>query len=189
MTQTGYLFLGLTVIVGVLTAVLAFAILKIFAAARTVTRRDQALGTETAFMATAMEDAIQTLRSQERAMKARAEASERLSDEIISSMTSGLLVVSQSGDVRTINPAGRRLLGLHETGDVGGLEQVLRYAPSLRGIIEECATTGRAIVRRAVPLTPGAPGATHIGVTVSPVRDEGGHTYGAICLASSSTSR
>ena len=182
MTQTGYLFLGLTVIVGVLAAVLAFAVLKIFAAARTVTRRDQALGTETAFMATAMEDAIQTLRSQERAMKARAEASERLSDEIISSMTSGLLVVSQAGEVRTINPAGRRLLGLNETGDFGDLQQVLRYAPSLRGIIEECATTGRAIVRRAVPLTPGAPGATHIGVTASPVRDDGGHTYGAICL-------
>lgn len=182
MTQTGYLFLGLTAIVAVMAAVLAFAILKIFAAARTVTRRDQALGTETAFMATAMEDAIQTLRSQERAMKARAEASERLSDEIISSMTSGLLVVSQSGDVRTINPAGRRLLGLNETGELGDLEQVLRYAPSLRGLIEECATTGRAIVRRAVPLAPGAPGATHIGVTVSPVRDERGHTYGAICL-------
>ena len=182
MTQTGYLFLGLTGIVAVLAAVLAFAVLKIFAAARTMSKKDQALGNETAFMATAMEDALQTLRSQERAMKARAEASERLSDEIISSMTSGLLVVSQSGEVRTINPAGRRLLGLSETADFHGLQDVLRYAPSLKGIIEECATTGRAIVRRAVPLTPGAPAATHIGVTVSPVRDEGGHTYGAICL-------
>jgi nitrogen fixation/metabolism regulation signal transduction histidine kinase len=182
MTQTGYLFLGLTVIVGVLAAVLAFAILKIFAAARAMSRNDRALGNETAFMATAMEDAIQALRSQERAAKARAEASERLSDEIISSMTSGLLVVSQSSEVRTINPAGRRLLGLSESGELGDLQDVLRYAPSLRGIIEECATTGRAIVRRAVPLTPGAPAATHIGVTVSPVRDEGGHTHGAICL-------
>jgi signal transduction histidine kinase len=182
MTQTGYLFLGLTVIVAALAAVLAFAILKIFAAARAVTTSDRALGAETAFMATAMEDAIQTLRSQERAMKARAEASERLSDEIISSMTSGLLVVSQTGEVRTINPAGRRLLGLSEGGELGDLQEVLRYAPSLRGIIEECAVSGRAIVRRAVPLTPGAPGATHIGVTVSPVRDERGHTHGAICL-------
>jgi signal transduction histidine kinase len=147
-----------------------------------VTKSDRTLGAETAFMATAMEDAIQTLRSQERAMKARAEASERLSDEIISSMTSGLLVVSQAGEVRTINPAGRRLLGLSEDGEFGDLQDVLRYAPSLRGIIEECAASGRAIVRRAVPLTPGAPGATHIGVTVSPVRDEGGHTHGAICL-------
>ena len=182
MTQTGYLFLGLTAIVAVLAAVLAFAILKIFAAARAMSKNDRSVGNETAFMATAMEDALQTLRSQERAMKLRAEASERLSDEIITSMTSGLLVVSQSGEVRTINPAGRRLLGLSESGEFRDLQDVLRYAPSLRGIIEECATTGRAIVRRAVPLTPGAPGATHIGVTVSPVRDERGHTYGAICL-------
>ena len=44
-------------------------------------------------------------------MKARAEASERLSDEIVASLTSGLLVVDFGGIVRTLNPAGRRLLG------------------------------------------------------------------------------
>ena len=61
-----------------------------------------------------MQDALQRLRAQERAMKARAEASERLSGEIIASMTSGLLVVNQEGAVRTLNPAGQRLLGLPE---------------------------------------------------------------------------
>jgi nitrogen fixation/metabolism regulation signal transduction histidine kinase len=182
MTQSGYLFLGLTVIVGALAAVLAYAVLRIFAAAKSVSREQRAEGAETAFMASAMEDALKTLRTQERAMKARAEASERLSDEIISSMTSGLLVVSNRGEVRTLNPAGRRLLGLSVDDEVGGLREVLRYAPSLAGIIEECATTGRAIVRRAIPLTPGAPGATHIGVTASPVRDDKGHAHGAICL-------
>ena len=44
-------------------------------------------------MTAAMEEALHNLRQQERAMKARAEASERLSDEIVASMTSGLLVV------------------------------------------------------------------------------------------------
>ena len=47
---------------------------------------------------------------QERAMKARAEASERLSSEIIASMTSGLLVVGEDRQVRTLNPAGQRML-------------------------------------------------------------------------------
>jgi signal transduction histidine kinase len=182
MNQTGYLFLGLTVIVGALAAVLAFAVLRIFSAARTITKDQRGAGTETAFMATAMEDALQALRAQERAMKARAEASERLSDEIISSMTSGLLVVSERGEIRTLNPAGRRLLGLAEDGDVGELPTVLRYAPSLAGIIQECTATGRAIVRRAIPLSAGAPGATHIGVTASPVRDESGRSHGAMCL-------
>jgi nitrogen fixation/metabolism regulation signal transduction histidine kinase len=182
MNQSGYLFLGLTVIVAGLAAVLAFAVLRIFAAARAISRENQSAGTETVFMASAMEDAIQNLRTQERAMKARAEASERLSDEIITSMTSGLLVVSQLGEVRTLNPAGRRLLGLTDGDAAGDLRQVLRHAPSLARIIEECATTGQAIVRRAVPLAAGAPGATHIGVTVSPVRDESRQSHGAICL-------
>ena len=76
-------------------------------------------------------------------MKARAEASERLSAEIVTSMTSGLLVVSEHRDVRTLNPAGRRLLGLGAELRSRELREVLRYAPSLSGIIEECATTGR----------------------------------------------
>ena len=182
MNQSGYLFLGLTVIVGGLAAVLAFAVLRIFAAARSVSRDQHSQGAETAFMASAMEDALVTLRSQERAMKARAEASERLNGEIITSMTSGLLVVSDGGEVRTLNPAGRRLLGVPEEDGLQDLSRVLRFAPSLAAIIAECATTGRAVVRRTVPLAAGAPGATHIGVTVSPVRDDRGQAHGAICL-------
>lgn len=182
MNQTGFLFLGLTAIVAALAGVLAFAVMRIFAAAKTVAREQRGAGTETAFMAKAMEDALQTLRTQERAMKARAEASERLSDEIIASMTSGLLVVSARGEVRTLNPAGRRLLGLVDEPSVDRLTEVLRYAQPLAELIEECVSGGRAIVRRAVPLAAGAPGATHIGVTVSPVRDETGHAHGAICL-------
>ena len=182
MNQTGYLFLGLIVIVSVLAAVLAYAVLRIFAAARAVTRDSRTEGTETAFMATAMEDALQALRAQERAMKARAEASERLSAEIVTSMTSGLLVVSEHRGVRTLNPAGRRLLGLGAELRSRELRDVLRYAPALSGIIEECATTGRAIVRRAVALSAGAPGATHIGVTASPVRSETGQSHGVMCL-------
>jgi signal transduction histidine kinase len=182
MNQSGYLFLGLIVIVSVLASVLAYAVLRIFAAARAMTQNNHTAGAETAFMATAMEDALQALRAQERAMKARAEASERLSAEIVTSMTSGLLVVSEDREVRTLNPAGRRLLGLGAETRTTELRAVLRYAPSLSGIIEECATTGRAIVRRAVPLSAGAPGATHIGVTASPVRSETGQSHGVMCL-------
>ena len=182
MSQSGYLFLGLTVIVGSLAAVLAFAVLRIFAAARSMSREQRSDGSETAFVTSAMEDALVALRTQERAMKARAEASERLNGEIISSMTSGLLVVSDHGEVRTLNPAGRRLLGVAEEDGLQDLSRVLRFAPSLAAIIDECVKTGRAVVRRAVPLAAGAPGATHIGVTVSPVRDDKGQAHGAICL-------
>src|SRR5262245_53350128 len=114
MSQSGYLFLGLTAIVAILAAVLAFAVLRLFSAARAATKDARLEGTETAFMAAAMEDAISTLRVQERAAKARAEASERLSSEIIANLSSGLLVVTEHGLIRTMNPAGRRLLGRND---------------------------------------------------------------------------
>ena len=112
MTQSGYLFLGLTAIVAALAGVLAFAVAKFFAAARAVTKDVRKEGAETAFMAAALEDSLNRLRTQERAAKARAEASERLSSEIIASLTSGLLVVDQESNVRTLNPAGLTLLGI-----------------------------------------------------------------------------
>ena len=44
MTQSGYLFLGLTAIVAALSAVLAYAVLRIFAAARAATRDERRAG-------------------------------------------------------------------------------------------------------------------------------------------------
>jgi signal transduction histidine kinase len=186
MSQSGYLFLGLTVIVAGLSAVLAYALLRIFAAARAATRDDRKAGSETAFMAAAMEDALRKLRDGERAMKARAEASERLSSEIVASLTSGLLVVDRDGIVRTLNPAGQKMLNLPENRWEGPYREVLKDAGSLADVLEECLLTSRPVVRRAVPLTGGA--ASHLGLTVSPIREEaGGAVHGVICLFSDLT--
>ena len=181
MTHTGSLFLLLTAIVAGLSAVLAYAVLRIFAAARAATRDKRKEGTETAFMAAAMEDAVRKLREGERAMKARAEASERLSSEIVASLTSGLLVVDRDGIVRTLNPAGRTMLGLSETQSQGPFRDVLKDAKALADVLEECLETSRPAVRRAVPLSGGA--ASHLGLTVSPIREGSGReTHGVICL-------
>lgn len=182
MTQTGYLFLGLTAIVAALAAVLAFAIVKFAAAARATTKDLRKDGAETAFMAAAMEEAVRTLRDQERAMKARAEASERLSEEIIASMTSGLLVVGHDALVRTINPAGRRLLNLPDGNLSGGFREMLKGAAPLADVLAECLATANPIVRRAVQVARPGGGTMHLGVTVSPIRDEAGAAHGAICL-------
>ena len=132
-------------------------------------------------MTNAMEEALQNLRQQERAMKARAEASERLSDEIVASLTSGLLVVDFGEVVRTLNPAGRRMLGLPESDWGRPYREVLRDVPELATLIDECLAQAQPVVRRTVRLE--GPGrATHLGVTVSPIRDEAGRAYGAICL-------
>ena len=60
----------------------------------------------------ALQEAMTTLRRQERAMAARAEASEQLADQIVEGLTSGLVVVSREGVVQAINPAARRILEL-----------------------------------------------------------------------------
>jgi signal transduction histidine kinase len=182
LSQSAYLFLGLTAIVAALSAVLAYAVLRIFAAARAATRDDRKLGAETALMAAAMEDAVRKLRDGERAMKARAEASERLSSEIVASLTSGLLVVDGQGIVRTLNPAGQAMLGFNGTGWEGPYREVLQSAGALADVLEECLTTAKPVVRRAVPLTGGT--ASHLGLTVSPIREEngGGGAHGVICL-------
>jgi signal transduction histidine kinase len=182
MTQAGYVFLGLTAIVAALAGVLAFAVVKFFAAARAATRAGQVGGTETAFMAAAMQEALEQMRTQERAMKARAEASERLSGEIIASLTSGLLVVNEEGLVRTLNPAGQRLLGLPDGNWMRSYREVLSGSASLADVIDECLLTKRPIVRRAVKMDRPGNGASHLGITVSPIRDGTGLAHGAICL-------
>jgi signal transduction histidine kinase len=191
MSQGGYLLLGLTAIVGMLAGVLTFALMKFVSAARSVKRDLQGSGAETAFMASALEQAVTRLREQERAMSRRAEASERLSGQIIANLTSGLLVVSADRTVRTLNPAGRRLVGLSETEWNGTYLDLERVAKPLVDVVEECLSGGQPIVRRAIRV--GGGGATYLGVTVSPMREDGSsvhddraqdgaQVHGAVCL-------
>ena len=181
MTQEGLLFLGLNAIVAAIVGVGAFAITKIISGAREITSR-KSEGSETAFMAAAMEQAVQRLRAQERAMKQRAEASERLSEEIVASLTSGLLVVSGDRTVLTLNPAGRRLLGLSDQDIASPMRDLLRTAPSLASVIEECLDSGQPVLRRTIQTALPGGGTAHLGITVSPIRDGHAALQGVICL-------
>ncbi len=190
MTQSGYLLIGLTAVVGGLIAVLVFAVLRFGAAARQAGRRMRDGGAEHAFLTTALQGAVTTLKEQERASAARADASERLSAEIIASMTSGLLVVGLEEEVRILNPAGRRMLGLSDAALDGSFRALLSpIAPALVSAIDECLRAREPIVRRAVDVEfrEGAGGATHLGVTVSPILDDAVSLQGAICLFSDLT--
>ena len=181
MTQSGYLFLGLTAIVASLAAVLTYAVVQFAVAARGYARRTRPADGEAALVTTAMEDALRNLRLQERALKARVEASERLSDEIVASLSSGLLVVDDTAVVRMLNPAGRRLLSIEGDDWRRPYADVLRGFPELTGLVDECLREGQPVVRRTIQ-NPTAGAASHLGVTVSPIRDDGGRAYGAICL-------
>ncbi len=183
MTQSGYLLLGLTAIVGAVVGTVTFTLLRAFAAARDITGpgRDRA-GAETAFMAVAMEEAMSRLKLREQALAERAEASERLSDEIITSLASGLLVVGPDHRVQAFNPFGRRLLQLPDSGWTGDVTDVLRTAQPLAAVIQECLDTRQAVRRRTVQIDTNPERPTHLGVTVSPVSSRQGQPRGAICL-------
>src|SRR5712692_3212287 len=81
LTPSGYALLGLTAIVAVMTASLTFAVLRFAAAARDASRHARTGHGETALLSAALEEAVATLKAQERVTAARADASERLSGE------------------------------------------------------------------------------------------------------------
>ncbi len=163
-----------------LVGVLTFALLRFMAAARD-TRGNRSDGAENAFLTAALQEAVAKLKAQERATAARAEASERLSDEIISSLTAGLMVTGLNSEVTILNPAGRRMLNVAFDASPDVCRQAL-HELELASVIDECLATRTAIVRRSVTLPTSPHGVSHIGVTVSPLFDEQGALHGAICL-------
>ena len=182
LTPSAYTFLGLTGLVAALVAVVVFAMLK-FSAAAAESRRAQrgaSAGAETALLSAALQEAVTKLKAQERATAARADASERLSGEIISSLTAGLIVAGLHGEVRILNPAALRMLNLPESLHADAYRRGPREQP-LMAVIDECLRDRSSIVRREVALGAGQE-AAHLGVSVSPLFDPQGEPHGAICL-------
>ncbi|HUK32715.1 MAG TPA: ATP-binding protein [Vicinamibacterales bacterium] len=189
MTPAGQAFLGLTAVVTVLVAVLTFAVLKFLTASRQARGRPRESGMETAFLSAALQDAVSKLKAQERAMAQRAEASERLADQVIEHLSAGLLMVSDSGRVLIVNPVGRRLLGLGDGPHEGrSYQQVLAHVQPVAALIEGCLRTGRPAVRRSVELPPEHTAATHLGLTASALRGDASAPHGVICLFTDLTS-
>jgi PAS domain S-box-containing protein len=184
MTPEAYSQLGLLAVIAVVLGVLVFSGLRFVSAARKNQARPRSAAGESPLMAVVLQEAIQKLRAQERAMTERAEASERLNTQIVNSVTAGLLVVDRTGQVRILNPGGRRMLGIDPVGEWPHYTRLPLAAAPLAGVIEECLSTGQPIVRRALEM-PHAGDVTHVGVTVSPLGSEG--AGGVICLFSDLT--
>lgn len=185
MNQHAYSLLLATGLAAVLIAILAFAALRFAAAARSARRKLRERDSDRAFVAVAMQEALDKLRAQEQAMSARAHASEHLSEQIVASLTAGLLVVAADGTVQILNPAGRRLLGTDEALP-RAYRELLAGAVPVASVIDECLTTGRAILRRTLRID--RPGRSmHLGVTVSPLGADAARPIGAICLFSDVT--
>ena len=184
MTRNPYaLLLILTIIIALLVSVIVYAMLRLMAAAR-VTRRRVRETEEMTVLSAALHEAVTKLQAQERATAARADASERLSEEIISSLSAGLLVVDLDARIRILNPAGRRTLGLAE--GVGLVDYRETLVAPMAHMIDDCLATSATIHRRTVTM-PGDRSVTHLGVTVSPLFDGNADLHGAICLFSDLT--
>lgn len=181
LNSSAYALLGLTAIIGALAGALAFAVLRIGAAARDFQRQSRGSGPETAMLSAALQEAVAKLKAQQRATTARAEASERLSDEIISSLTAGVIVVGLDRAVRVMNPAARRMLHVEDLAPIDDFRRLLNE-PALSDVIDECLRSSTAIVRRSLELAQPRHGISHFGVTVSPLFDDRGDLHGAICL-------
>jgi signal transduction histidine kinase len=179
---TGYAVLGLMLLT-VLIGIMLFVIVRFIMRARR-TRHRGGERAESMLLASALEDAITKLKARERATAARADASERLSGQILASLTSGLIVVDHDARVQIVNPAARRILHVPDDGTATA-DGVLRDVPALREVVAEFLRTREPIVRRKVRVDR-REGAMHLGVTVSPLAEETG-PGGAICLFSDLT--
>ena len=184
MNATGYAFLGLTAVVAILVGVLAFAVMRFAAAARDSKRSLGDRPGDSVLLASALEEAFAKLKAQERATAARAEASERLSSQIVASLTSGLIVVDEVRHVKIVNPAAHRILRAAETPSA--IARLLADVPALDDVIRESLDGKAPVVRREITIARGGE-TMHLGVTVSPLAGESA-PEGAICLFSDLTS-
>jgi len=181
----GTTLLWLTVVVAVLVTVVAIALLRFITAARAAKQHVRDGGTERALLSSALQDAVSRLADQQRAMTARAAASEQLGAQVFDSLTAGLIVVDVNGRVQIANPAATRMLSLAPDASGKAYQEALASAPPLAAAVAEGLSATRPLVRRAVDLEVNGR-VWHLGVTVSPLGDpESAH--GAICLFSDLT--
>jgi len=178
LTLVGPVLLGLAIIVAFILIVVVVMLVRAVNGRRR--GRDAGRG-ESVMLSMALQEAVTRLKTQERQMAARAEASERLAGQIVDGLTAGMLVVDRAGIVQTVNPSARRILGLGASDAGGQVGDVLRGAPALANVIAEALRTTSPIVRRRVTVD-GSITASHLGVTVSPIISSDGAMQAAVCL-------
>jgi signal transduction histidine kinase len=181
LTIPAYALLGLTALVVVLATWLVIAMVRTAAGLRESSSQVRGQAGETALLSAALQEAVSRLKRQERETAARADASERLNSEIISSLSAGLLVADLDGRVRILNPPGRKMLGVADTAPLGVHHGQLGEL-ALSELIDECLATRTLIARRMVDLPESRQGVSALGVTVSPLFGAAGEPHGAICL-------
>lgn len=169
--------LGILLVIAIVFVVVMVRAIRV-ASGRGNARRES--GGETAMLSMALQDTLTKLKLQERATAARAEASERLADQIVEGLTSGLVVVDRTGTVQAINPAANRILEITQAGTGQPFRDALHPATALSDLIAEALDVGSPILRRTITLGGAKP--KHLGVTVSPIVADDGGLQASVCL-------
>ena len=170
--------LGLFLAIAILFIVVLMRAIKV--ASGRGASKDRETATESAMLSMALQETLTKLKQQERAMAARAEASEALADQIVEGLTSGLVVVNRAGIIQAINPAAKRILSINVEGTGRPYREVLTPAPALAGLITEALEGSSPIVRRTISLQGTRP--QHLGVTISPIIGNDGVLQASVCL-------
>lgn len=175
----GFALLSIALMTGILLVIVLMRVIKMASGRGQAARRSESVG-ESAMLSLALQEALTKLKAQERATAARAEASQRLADQIVEGLTSGLVVVDRAGLVQSVNPAARRILDLGADGIGKPFREALAGAPAMSDLIDEALQGTAPIVRRTVSSGEGK--AQHLGVTVSPISGADGTLQAAVCL-------
>ncbi len=186
-----------------LVAVLTAAVVAILMAKRYVQRGTQSaddFGAEkprsdnpAAFMTASMQAVIKKLKEQEkeleilhRAERERAQQTERMSEAVTRHMPAGLLLVSSAGLITSANPAAEAALGVKSLV-YRRYSEILGTGSRLTELVAACLESGRTFRREEVEYLTPAHELRQLGVTISPIQNNGTEIDGAICLLSDLT--
>lgn len=175
LTVASYTLVAITAVMAVVLLALIVSLLRMSRLSRTASENRA----ETSMMSMALQEALTRLKAQERAMAARAEASERLSGQIISGVGAGLIVVDRKGLVQIVNPAARRILNLDGGGEGQPIDRIIAHVAPLAAAITGTLRSGVPVARRQLRLD-GRP--SYLGVSVSPLAGADGELQAAVCL-------
>ena len=162
MSRNSFVLLSLTATIAVLVAGLAFAVLRLFAAARQMARGQEDAGAETAFMAAAMEEAVSKLRDP-RAGDGRPGRSLRAAQRRDHRQPHLRPARRRPRPPRQVAEPGRTAAARHARGGLVGrrCRRAARRGPARRGRSRNASRPGTPVRRRTVqhrrPRTAGPP--------------------------------
>src|SRR6202795_1418917 len=134
-------------------------------------------GTEnaSAFIAASMQGVIEKLRAQEKELarmhmvaQERAQASERLTEEVTRNMPTGLLLVNATGAIGSSNPAAEEALGIRPLR-YRSYKEILGADSDLTQMLTACIRDGKTFQRGEIEHLTSEGAVRNLGVTISPI--------------------